>query len=143
MKLNMEDVVENIFSIRHSVFKKFIDRELINDIIPIGTETALILLSKNGDLMMTEIGNELGLPKSNVTTIVDKLVDANLVERIDDKNDRRIIRISITDNGRQTLKKARAILAMSIKDKLEHLPEPDLVDLDRSLKNIMKIVSKI
>jgi DNA-binding MarR family transcriptional regulator len=50
---------------------------------------------------MGELGAELGVALSSVTRIVDWLSDAGCVERIDDPHDRRIVRVRMTDHGRQ------------------------------------------
>jgi DNA-binding MarR family transcriptional regulator len=50
---------------------------------------------------MGELGGELGLPCSSATRLVDWLVRANLVERIADRHDRRLVRVRLTDSGQQ------------------------------------------
>jgi len=44
---------------------------------------------------MSEIGKHLGIPKPNVTALIDKLIDEKLSERLPDKTDRRIIKIKL------------------------------------------------
>jgi DNA-binding MarR family transcriptional regulator len=50
---------------------------------------------------MTELGKELGMPLSSTTRIVDWLVRANIIERVGDPDDRRIVRVRLTENGCQ------------------------------------------
>lgn len=45
---------------------------------------------------MSEIGRKVCISKSNMTSLIDKLVEEGLVERSPYKNDRRVINISIT-----------------------------------------------
>jgi DNA-binding MarR family transcriptional regulator len=50
---------------------------------------------------MSELGIALEMPLSSTTRVVDWLVRANLIERVGDPDDRRIVRVRLTDNGRQ------------------------------------------
>jgi DNA-binding MarR family transcriptional regulator len=50
---------------------------------------------------MSELGIALNLPFSSTTRVVDWLVRANLLERTGDPDDRRIVRVRLTENGRQ------------------------------------------
>jgi len=50
---------------------------------------------------MSELGIELKMPLSSTTRIVDWLVRANIIERVGDPDDRRIVRVRLTENGWQ------------------------------------------
>ncbi len=50
---------------------------------------------------MSELGTDLEVPFSTATRIVDWLVRADFVERINDPHDRRVVRVQITENGQQ------------------------------------------
>jgi DNA-binding MarR family transcriptional regulator len=61
----------------------------------------LILLSQSAEPMtMSKLSTELNLPMSSATRIVDWLVRGDMVERVNDPNDRRVVRVSISKNGR-------------------------------------------
>lgn len=57
------------------------------------------LLERDGSTL-TEIGNRAHIENSSLTTMVDKLEKAELVERRLDSTDRRVIRVFLTDKGR-------------------------------------------
>jgi DNA-binding MarR family transcriptional regulator len=62
----------------------------------------LILLSHSQEpLAMGKLSAELNVPMSTATRIVDWLVNSGLVKRVNDPNDRRVVRIAISDNGRE------------------------------------------
>lgn len=50
---------------------------------------------------MSELGIALEMPLSSTTRVVDWLVRANLIERVGDPDDRRIVRVRLTESGRQ------------------------------------------
>jgi DNA-binding MarR family transcriptional regulator len=62
----------------------------------------LMLLSQNVEpLTMGELSSELSVPMSTATRIVDGLVRAEMVERVNDANDRRVVRVGMSKNGRE------------------------------------------
>lgn len=62
----------------------------------------LILLSRSKTPpTMGELSSELGIPLSSSTRVVDGLVRAKLLERINDPMDRRVVRIQMSDFGKQ------------------------------------------
>lgn len=62
----------------------------------------LIVLSRsNTPPTMGELSSDLGIPLSSATRIVDGLVNANLLERINDPQDRRVVRIQMSQHGKQ------------------------------------------
>ena len=58
---------------------------------------------------MTEIGEKLFISKPNVTTLIDKLIEKGLTERLSDKQDRRIIKIKVTKKGLAFVEKNKKI----------------------------------
>jgi DNA-binding MarR family transcriptional regulator len=62
----------------------------------------LILLSQTHEpLTMSKLSTELNVPMSTATRIVDWLVDSGMVERVNDPNDRRVVRVNISKNGQE------------------------------------------
>lgn len=62
----------------------------------------LMLLSQNVDpLTMSELSSELNVPMSTATRIVDGLVRGGMAERVNDVNDRRVVRVGMSKNGRE------------------------------------------
>lgn len=61
-----------------------------------------IILERTGTPpTMGELSTELGIPLSSATRIVDGLVSANFIERIPDESDRRVVRVQMTQTGRE------------------------------------------
>lgn len=53
---------------------------------------------------MTEISNRVQLDTPSITGYINRLIKEDLVIRIDDPNDRRLSRISLTDKGKDITK---------------------------------------
>jgi len=56
-------------------------------------------LLKNGELSMGELSNTLSVPFSKATRIVDSLVADGYLKRLHDTDDRRVIKVALTDKG--------------------------------------------
>lgn len=79
-----------------------------------GQPPLLFILSKGDGLSQTEIATKLDVKPSTITVMLRRMEKANLVERRQDALDQRVSRVYLTDEGRETCKKA-----MKITKKLE------------------------
>lgn len=103
----------------------------------------LKILDKHGNLPMSKIGRNVHISKSNMTSLIDKLVENGLAERLPDQNDRRVINISITPKGKDVLKNWRKNSNNEIKKSLSVLSEEDLETFYVSVENIKDILHKL
>ncbi len=62
----------------------------------------LLILGRAGATAMCEIAGAVGLSMSSVTGLVDKLEEKKLVRRERSLDDRRIVRVELTEYGRET-----------------------------------------
>ena len=61
----------------------------------------IFFLGKNGSTKMSEIAKHLMISSSNLTSIVDKLVNKKLVKRYHNEDDRRTVFVELLDEGNQ------------------------------------------
>ena len=74
--------------------------ELGYDIAPEAAQALMIIQHFDG-LPQTKLADILGKDKASITRLLNSLVKANLVERIQDQEDRRVIRAHITTSGKE------------------------------------------
>jgi len=74
---------------------------------------ALMIIHHFDGLPQKELADVLGKDKASITRLLNTLVKINLVERVQDENDRRIIRAHITEEGVTAFE--------SIHPKIQHL----------------------
>jgi DNA-binding MarR family transcriptional regulator len=102
-----------------------------------GQERALRVITRSGDPpRMTELADHLGIVPRSLTTVVDALEKAGLVRREIDPDNRRAIRLHLTEHGaavRDDMREARRRAA-------EDLLAP-LTDKDR--KALLQLLSRI
>ncbi|MDD5038033.1 MAG: MarR family transcriptional regulator [Dehalococcoidales bacterium] len=101
------------------------------------------LLSKAGILHITEIGERLHIAGPQMTHLIDKLVDADIVERKTDTTDRRMINIALTNKGKATIEEHKSNIENAISETLSCLTDKELEDLSTSLRRLHDIFSKL
>ena len=57
-----------------------------------------------GNVTMGEFSNALSVPLSTATRIADWLVDHGYIQRLPDTDDRRVVRVALTDTGKELFK---------------------------------------
>jgi DNA-binding MarR family transcriptional regulator len=112
------------------------------DIKPLHFEV-LRLLDKEGKLHITEIGEKLHIAKAQMTHLIDKLADLNMIERRTDITDRRTINITLTGSGRTFLEEHQNRLVSTAVDTMSRLTDEELEDLENTLKRLSDMLSKL
>lgn len=82
----------------------------------------LTMLGKSEKMIMKEVADFLGVPVSSATAIVDKLAEKGYLRRVHSPNDRRIIEVVLSDEGKSiylSMKSKMKSFARNIMDKLE------------------------
>ena len=64
----------------------------------------LLHISRDNGLKISKLGNKLEMARSGVTLLVDKMALAGLAKRCADAEDRRIIKVMITEKGNEIMK---------------------------------------
>ncbi len=100
-------------------------------------------LQRHGPLPISEVGKRLYISKPYMTQLVDDLIGEELVERLPDATDRRVINIQITDKGKKRLKEIGNMFKEDLEEYLSDLDEEDIRVLDDSLKNLNRILGKL
>lgn len=65
---------------------------------------ALQWVSEKGNLTIGELSKKIGLAFSTTTDLVDRMEKNELVERVRDQKDRRVVRICILEKGKNIIK---------------------------------------
>jgi DNA-binding MarR family transcriptional regulator len=63
----------------------------------------LAAIKSRGPLRVTDLASILERSPNSITMLVDRMVKAGLVRRTRDKKDRRVVFVSMTDKGRETV----------------------------------------
>jgi MarR family 2-MHQ and catechol resistance regulon transcriptional repressor len=83
----------------------------------------VIVLRKHGALPMGSIASYVGLPKSNITALVDDLEAEGVLRRRRDEADRRIMHVELTPKGRALCAREYDAYVHSLASIFDVLPE--------------------
>ena len=93
-----------LLSIARKSIKSSIERVNVEDLRP-PQAMFLIGLLETGSVTMSEIAAETRVHPTVVTRFMDRMVDKGFVERRRDEDDRRVVRVSLTEKGKETAEK--------------------------------------
>jgi DNA-binding MarR family transcriptional regulator len=78
-----------------------------------------------------------------MTLLIDELASLEIVARLPDARDRRIINISLTEHGELVLKECRDTIKQTLRNKLSRLTPAELADLAVALEKLKDIGAKL
>lgn len=127
--------------VRRKLLKTALDSINV-DISPLHFEI-MRLLKEDGTLHITEIGERLQVARAQMTHLIDKLVDLEMVERQADSADRRVTNIVLTSKGNAFLKEHGGNIWKATKEVLSGLTDEELADLTDSLEKLRDVLSRL
>lgn len=92
---------------------------------------------------MSEIAAEMKISKQQLTPLIGKLIDNDMVSRRADSQDRRIILIDISEAGKEYYENLRLMIKRNITEKLQILPEDEVQELNELLLRLREILKGI
>lgn len=101
----------------------------------------LVLLSFEHALTINQLAQALGVSQPTVSHLVERLVQAELVERMDHATDRRVILARPTARGEALVQRLRQGRLEGLQDWLNLLSQPDLAALRQGLEALIKVMS--
>jgi DNA-binding MarR family transcriptional regulator len=92
---------------------------------------------------MGRLRDKLGAGQSALTQTADRLIAHELAERLNDPEDRRVVRIRLTDKGRFWLEELKELRRKRISEVLDYLDEDKRIQFINSVQVLDKIVSEV
>ena len=102
----INNLPENLIDLLVLIHNKLLnpDEMVKGCIIPPSHMKVIFYLSKKKTMSVSNVAKCLYISKPNMTPIIDKLVSEGLINRFQDPNDRRVIRIQATEAACNFLK---------------------------------------
>ena len=101
---------------------------------------ALKFVSEKDKPTMKELADQFGITPPSVTALIDSLVSERYLMRDLDQSDRRLIRLSLTDKGKQVLKKSLQLARKKIGTILSQMDETEIDNLYSGMSHLLKII---
>ena len=99
---------------------------LVDPHMAVGHIRCLRAVGELGDPAMCRLAEALELHPSTVTSLVDALVERGLLERRADADDRRVVRVALTTEGKRRRAQVREAMRARTLDLLGDIPDDDL-----------------
>jgi DNA-binding MarR family transcriptional regulator len=95
---------------------------------------ALLLISEEAATRMRELARKLGGSFSNATVLVDRLVERGLVERMMEPQDRRVVLVRATEDGRLLIEQLVTSWRSLTESLLKSLSAEDLETVRKAMR---------
>jgi MarR family transcriptional regulator, organic hydroperoxide resistance regulator len=100
----------------------------------------LIALYENGPLSPSQIARHVMVNSSTITGIIDRLEKKGLVQRLRVSQDRRVITVELTRNGKILAENAPPPIQHKIIDGLKKLSPDEIDDISLTLKRLIDML---
>jgi DNA-binding MarR family transcriptional regulator len=99
---------------------------------------ALLLISEEEGIRMRELARKMGGSFSNATVLVDRLVERGLVERLAEPQDRRVVLVRVSEEGRSLIDQLVTSWRTLSASLLENLDGEELAKVHEALSLLLK-----
>lgn len=103
-----------------------------------GSQYAVLEAIPDEGIALSAVAKVIRREPSNITGIVDRLEQSGWIERGRDPDDRRVIRIYLTDEGRNLLSEIQAVYPLNIHRRLSVLSQEEKETLLQILAKLKK-----
>ncbi|MCX6732511.1 MAG: MarR family transcriptional regulator [Candidatus Roizmanbacteria bacterium] len=102
----------------------------------------LIFLHKNKKVSMSNIAEHFHIELSSATSLITKLYSQKLIERHTDEEDRRLVRITLTEKGSDQLKQAMCERRKKMEKTLAYLSDKQRSELSAIFETLFTKLQK-
>jgi MarR family transcriptional regulator, 2-MHQ and catechol-resistance regulon repressor len=95
--------------------------------------------SEGSRLSMSALAEQVVLTSGGVTRLVDRMIEAELVQRVPCPSDRRVWFVTLTEPGEAALSRAATVHVEDLKQVFRAFSEPDLRRLDTLLDRLREV----
>jgi DNA-binding MarR family transcriptional regulator len=101
---------------------------------------AIRTISQGAPIMVSEIARKMYLHPATVVGILDRLEKQDVVARVRSREDRRVVRVELTEKGESVVKKAPEVAQGLLVAGLETLPLKRLINIAEGLDQLVVLL---
>ncbi len=102
----------------------------------------LLFVNRNEGSSLLEVANNLGLTPPSASRLVDVLISRGFMTREEHLADRRRIKLSVTNHGRQVLEDCRKGTLTNLAEKLSALPVEDRRVIVKAMQTLRSVFGR-
>ena len=103
----------------------------------------LMLLAVGGERRMSDLAPQLGISLSTLSSLVERLVEADLAQRGEDPRDRRSVLVSLTSEGRALLDRFQELGGEQLRELLSQLSEQELATVNQAIEVLVAAARRL
>lgn len=111
-------------------------KEFLKDMTILQLQGCMVI-TEAGQIKMSDFAKILNLKTSGATQLIDKLVENKIVQRIQNKNDRRNVFISLTNKTKNKMNKIKKIQSAILEEIFSPLTDSELQVLNSLFQKII------
>jgi DNA-binding MarR family transcriptional regulator len=115
-------------------------RQEAGDELSPSSMAALATIEHRGPLTPSELAQYEGIKRPTATRVLQRLLEAGLIERTADPSDGRSAVVSVTRDGAALLKKLRSRKTAYLAQRLRELPDDDVKALERATEVLERLL---
>lgn len=92
---------------------------------------------------MSDLSHRLRVSAGSLTTMINRLIEAGLVQRTRSDLDRRVVTVKLTDKGKDLLTASKKRAMHNLHDLLAGLPAEEQARLNGALSTVVDVLNKI
>lgn len=126
--MHLDELIDRYEAANFTVTRnmEFMVKELIHDELTPDQYSTLRYIHRHGSCTSSEISGVFCVGKSSITAIINRLFEKNLISRESDPLDRRIIHLSLTDEGRKVYEISNEKIHKLTSDLLVYFDEKEI-----------------
>lgn len=128
---NVDTIMREMLEIQQKS-KKFVNLLSEGETLSQNQLILLLQLKSNNGMKATEIAEFFSVTPGAVTSMCDKLEKLELVERIREQEDRRVVKMALTNSGE-----------LKVQDLFLKFPQEKLIDMANILREVNQLMNKI
>ena len=108
------------------------------------TQQIIVLtLSQSGMMSMSELAARISTSNEQATRAVSQLVDRGFIERMQNKFNRRVVNIKLTDSGKDYVKQAQKAALQISASRFDMLSDIELQEFCATLEMLSGVLDKV
>ena len=137
----MDEFLAVLTSVSRAV-KAYLESRLLAHGVHAGQQFILECLWQEDGLTPGELAQRVGVETPTVTRAAQRMEATGLVRRIPDEEDARLVRVYLTERGREVQRLLPALLRTATEEVLEGLAQKERAELVRLLKRVQQNLLK-
>ncbi|WP_033827842.1 MarR family winged helix-turn-helix transcriptional regulator [Bacillus andreraoultii] len=144
-KMDIHELVDRYIELTHEVWKRgeALTKEEIGEEVTNDQHYLLRYIYSRQRCTTTELAEAFSVQKSAITAIMNRLVEKNMIERVQDKNDRRVLYLTLTKEGRTLFEKTEARVFNLVESIIQQFGQEEIETFIRTYEKLANVLREM